>query len=383
MMTSPPPTRAGARAWSRMTSANPQQRRHHGDAQPKTAGEHRAADRPRKQRPKREPTNHWRGLLQDAAIPHPEQALCPRGDREVVGDDDDRHAVGVQPVDQRDDLLPGRLIELAGRLVRQQEPRAIGERPRDGDALHLAARKLATADGRRGPPARHTRAARACVARRSARATPASASGSSTFSHAVSIGSRKNRWKTKPISRSRTLLRSASDSELTSRSSNNTCPLVGTSTIAEHVQQRRFAAARRTDDADVSPPGAMRNDTSRSAATGPAAIGNTLEMFRASTTDALTRCPHDEEWRRSAAPRRYASDTQRREGRDREQHNVDQQRTGFKYEEVQMRRDPRQRAQNRVEPHREHAASRHREQSADPNQHARLPDDSGRHPRPR
>ena len=71
---------------------------------------------------------------------------------------------------------------------------------------------------------------RASRSRRSGAPTPASACGSSTFSNAVSIGSRKNRWKTKPISRSRRRLRSASGSDPTSRPWNRTSPLVGTST---------------------------------------------------------------------------------------------------------------------------------------------------------
>src|SRR5262249_26549899 len=45
-------------------------------------------------------------------------------------------------VDQLQDLLPGTRVEVAGGLVRQDEQRIDHERPRDRDALHLAARQL-------------------------------------------------------------------------------------------------------------------------------------------------------------------------------------------------------------------------------------------------
>jgi len=54
--------------------------------------------------------------------------------------------------------------------------------------------------------------------------------GSSTFSAAVSIGSRKKRWNTKPIERRRSRLRSRSDSAATSRPSNSSVPSDGVST---------------------------------------------------------------------------------------------------------------------------------------------------------
>jgi hypothetical protein len=127
----------------------------------------------------------------------------------VVRDDHERRAVGVDAIEQRGDLLAGRLIQLARRLVGQQEARAVGERARDRDALHLAARELRRpVIGARAEPDVLEQLARA--ARRSPSAAPASACGSSTFSAAVSIGSRKKRWKTKPMWRSRSRLRSRS-----------------------------------------------------------------------------------------------------------------------------------------------------------------------------
>lgn len=46
--------------------------------------------------------------------------------------------------DQRaEDMLGGMRVEIAGRLVRQQQPRAVGDGAADGDALLFAARKFA------------------------------------------------------------------------------------------------------------------------------------------------------------------------------------------------------------------------------------------------
>src|SRR6185436_2178087 len=57
-------------------------------------------------------------------------------------DDDDGRAVGVNAIEEIRDLLAGRFVELAGRLVREQQGRTIGERAGNRDALHLPARQL-------------------------------------------------------------------------------------------------------------------------------------------------------------------------------------------------------------------------------------------------
>ena len=102
---------------------------------------------------------------------------------------------------------PVALIELAGRLVGEQQPRAVGERARDRHALHLAAGELRRPMvGACGQADVLEQLARALL-RASALPTPASDCGSSTFSEAVSIGSRKNRWNTKPMCRRRSRLR--------------------------------------------------------------------------------------------------------------------------------------------------------------------------------
>jgi hypothetical protein len=61
------------------------------------------------------------------------------GDRGIVRDDDHRGPVGVQTIKERDDLLTRRLIQLARRLVRQQQPRPVRERAGNRNPLHLSA----------------------------------------------------------------------------------------------------------------------------------------------------------------------------------------------------------------------------------------------------
>ena len=64
------------------------------------------------------------------------------GDLGVVGDEDDRPARGVELVEERHDLGAGVAVEVAGRLVGEDERRLGDERPGDGDALLLAAGQL-------------------------------------------------------------------------------------------------------------------------------------------------------------------------------------------------------------------------------------------------
>ena len=75
-----------------------------------------------------------------------EQLDDPVGDLEhhrVVGRDDRRDALGPDDVpDEQHDPLPGLRVELAGRLVGEQQPRPVRERPGDRDPLLLAAREL-------------------------------------------------------------------------------------------------------------------------------------------------------------------------------------------------------------------------------------------------
>ena len=94
--------------------------------------------------------------------------------------------------------LAALLVEVAGRLVGEEEPRAAQERAAERDALHLAAGELldrVPRARRRGPRARGARA-RAAAASRSG--SPATSAGTSTFSETERCGSRWKNWKTSP-----------------------------------------------------------------------------------------------------------------------------------------------------------------------------------------
>ena len=65
-----------------------------------------------------------------------------RGDLGVVGDEDDRPAGGVELVEEAHDVRAGVAVEVAGRLVGQDERRLRDERPGDRDPLLLAAGQL-------------------------------------------------------------------------------------------------------------------------------------------------------------------------------------------------------------------------------------------------
>ena len=206
--------------------ADAEQLRHHRDAEAESDGEHRRAQRPRGQRSQREPENH---CDQPPAL-HRQPPRRARGQRRVVRDDEDGRAVRVDAIEQRRDVLAVSLVELARRLVGDEQRRPVGQRARDRDALHLAARELrGQMIGAIGQThvfeqlARPRRAAR----RPRRRLRPAAAPRSRA---AVSIGSRKKRWKTKPMRVRRMRLRSASDKRATSRSSKSIDPLVGVST---------------------------------------------------------------------------------------------------------------------------------------------------------
>ena len=62
---------------------------------------------------------------------------------EIVGDEDERRlAAALQAEQQVDHLLAGLAVEIAGRLVGQDDLRAGAQGPGDGDALLLAAGEL-------------------------------------------------------------------------------------------------------------------------------------------------------------------------------------------------------------------------------------------------
>src|SRR5690242_21808104 len=80
-----------------------------------------------------------RPVGEDLAVDDPDRARAARRDRRLVRDDEDRVALGVQLAEQREDLLARRRVEVAGRLVAQQQRRLADERARDRRALALAA----------------------------------------------------------------------------------------------------------------------------------------------------------------------------------------------------------------------------------------------------
>lgn len=74
------------------------------------------------------------------AVAEVERPAGMSGDVVVVGDEHDRHsAQPAQPVEEVEDLLAGDGIERPGRFVGEQQSRVVCERPRDRDALPLAA----------------------------------------------------------------------------------------------------------------------------------------------------------------------------------------------------------------------------------------------------
>ena len=82
-------------------------------------------------------------VFDDAAVAERNRAIGAARDLEVVGDD---HHGGAEPrveiADQREDVVASLGVEVAGRLVGQQDGRIDRQRARDGDPLALAARQL-------------------------------------------------------------------------------------------------------------------------------------------------------------------------------------------------------------------------------------------------
>src|ERR1700682_494698 len=69
-----------------------------------------------------------------------DNAIETTGEIEIVGCDQCGEAVMTAELQEGvQDALAGRVIEVAGRLVAEQDPGVVGERPGDRDALLLAA----------------------------------------------------------------------------------------------------------------------------------------------------------------------------------------------------------------------------------------------------
>jgi hypothetical protein len=136
-----------------------------------------------------------------------------------VGDHEDGLAVALDGLaEEVEHLGPGPRVEVARRLVGEEDRRRAGERPGDGDPLLLAARKLPRAVG----------------ASSAARSTlrPASSSGRRMFSSADSVGRRLNDWKTKPMWRRRSAVSALSPIVPTSSPAMATVPPLGRSSPA-------------------------------------------------------------------------------------------------------------------------------------------------------
>ena len=99
---------------------------HHRDADAKAGGKHGASNGMRGERSQREPADHRDALAFDLAVAHGQDACGAVGERRVVRDDDERRAGLVDPIEQRGDLRASGFIQLAGRLVGEQQARAVG-----------------------------------------------------------------------------------------------------------------------------------------------------------------------------------------------------------------------------------------------------------------
>ena len=93
-------------------------------------------------------------VLDDQAVAHPDDPLGVLGDVVFVGDHDDGLAGVVEPAEHLHDLVAGRGVEVAGRLVGQDDVGVVDQRPGDRHALLLAAGELGRAGGRGGRPGR-------------------------------------------------------------------------------------------------------------------------------------------------------------------------------------------------------------------------------------
>ncbi len=81
--------------------------------------------------------------LDDLAVRQRDAPVHAAGELHVVGRDQHRDLGRLDQLHQGlEHVVGGVRIEIAGRLVREQHPRRIGDRARDRDTLLLAARQL-------------------------------------------------------------------------------------------------------------------------------------------------------------------------------------------------------------------------------------------------
>src|SRR5205814_278706 len=79
----------------------------------------------------------------DGAIRKADDPRSVLGDLRLVGDEDDCNpSLGIQPLEDLHDLDARPAVEIAGRLIREQDRRIVEQRARDRDALLLSAGEL-------------------------------------------------------------------------------------------------------------------------------------------------------------------------------------------------------------------------------------------------
>ena len=129
--------------------ADREQHDHHAHAEGEAEQQEEGAELPDPEMAEGEGEQHQSRIGAVEHVNHP-----PRlgGQPVVVGHDHERRAVGVEPAEELEDLVAGGGVELAGGLVGEEHGRPVGERPGDGDPLHLAAGELGRPMARRGAP---------------------------------------------------------------------------------------------------------------------------------------------------------------------------------------------------------------------------------------
>ena len=164
-----------------------------------------------------------------------------------MGDHDDGLAESLdRPPQEAEHLGAGDRVEVAGRLVGEDDVRPAGQRAGARHPLLLAAGELARACGPAGrarPTVLMTVSSQAWSGLR-----PAMSIGRVMFSIAVSVGTRLNAWNTKPIRSRRIWVSSLSPSVVRSASPMNTCARRGVVQRRQAVHERRLAGPGRAHD---------------------------------------------------------------------------------------------------------------------------------------
>ena len=79
-------------------------------------------------------------IVEDEPVAHPDDSIGVGGDGRVVRHEDDREPVlAVELAEEAEDLLARLRVEVAGRLIGDQEGAAVDQRAGDRDSLLLAA----------------------------------------------------------------------------------------------------------------------------------------------------------------------------------------------------------------------------------------------------